>query len=133
MRRYAVEDLERRLGAWDVETTPERTPYDGVMGLYEVNDVLRHPQVTVFHTLQNDNGTVYQIRCPWQSEHGVQKEGRDGTIFTAWKDGGVSFHCPHDHCKNRHWAEFRDHLNIHPKVGAGRPRLLSGLCGLRGL
>lgn len=55
----------------------------------------------------SDGLTRWEIECPWEHEHS-SKSPRD-TMISFSADAGPGFSCLHDHCKERHWKDFREH------------------------
>lgn len=51
--------------------------------------------------------TRWEIECPWEHEHS-SKSPRD-TMITLGADGVLGFSCLHDHCRHRHWSDFREY------------------------
>jgi hypothetical protein len=49
--------------------------------------------------------TRWEIECPWEHEHS-SKSPRD-TMISFSADKGPGFSCLHDHCRDRHWRDFR--------------------------
>jgi hypothetical protein len=59
-------------------------------------------------------GTVYRLHeCPWSSAHTGKKDGI-GHAAVFERDDKWCFSCCHDHCAERSWADFRQHVS--PKV-----------------
>lgn len=50
--------------------------------------------------------TVWDVECPWESEHSSKGGDRD-TIVTRYADGKMGFKCLHAHCEGRTWKDFR--------------------------
>jgi RepB DNA-primase from phage plasmid len=53
-------------------------------------------------------GAKYAIVCPWIHEH--TGGDRTGTRVGQRVNGGLWFHCDHEHCQGRGWAEFKTAL-----------------------
>lgn len=51
--------------------------------------------------------TRWEIECPWEHEHSSSSP-RD-TMVSFSPDSGPGFSCLHDHCRDRHWRDFREH------------------------
>lgn len=56
-------------------------------------------------------GTVYRLHeCPWSNAHTGKKDGiGDAAVFE--RDNKWCFSCCHDHCTDRGWADFRQHVS----------------------
>lgn len=95
----------------------------GGPGLYDLQAILARIKAytQIFGERRKDDVTQYQIDCPWKSEHTTQPVGKDGTMFTWGDDGAPGFICGHGHCKERHWPEFRERLDIRPKFLVLKP------------
>lgn len=53
---------------------------------------------------------LYQLNaCPWAAAH---TSGPGGAAVMQFPSGAVSFTCRHEHCQNRRWEDFRQHLGI---------------------
>ena len=46
------------------------------------------------------------VDCPWENQHTSDFGDKDTAV---WEDDdfGFCFHCLHDHCKSRHWEDYR--------------------------
>jgi hypothetical protein len=82
-------------------TMGPRTPYDGP----EVDLAPYLEAVEVLGAAPDELGTKYAIVCPWVHEHSCGD--RTGTRIGQRADGGLWFHCDHDHCLGRTWREFK--------------------------
>ena len=51
--------------------------------------------------------TRWDIECPWEGDHSSSSP-RD-TMVSFSGGSGPGFSCLHDHCKDRHWRDFRKH------------------------
>lgn len=51
--------------------------------------------------------TRWEIECPWEHEHSSSSPRDTMVSFSA--DTGPGFSCLHDHCRDRHWRDFREH------------------------
>ena len=52
---------------------------------------------------------LYYVPCPFRHAHSDNSEGpTDACITVLGEDGSWGFKCFHVHCRDRHWAGFRD-------------------------
>jgi hypothetical protein len=82
-------------------SAPRTDPYDGPE--IDLTDYLS--RVEVLGELSDGKGTKFAIVCPWVYEH--SGGDRSGTRIGQRTGGGLWFHCDHDHCQGRTWADFR--------------------------
>lgn len=80
--------------------TSSTAPYDGP----EVELAEYLANVEVIRELSDGLGVKFAIVCPWVEEHGGGD--RTGTRIGQRAGGGLWFHCDHEHCQGRGWAEF---------------------------
>ncbi len=84
---------------------PMRTkPYDGPE--LELEEFV--VGVEVIGEVADGLGTKLAIVCPWAFEH--SGGDRTGTYVGHRSDGGLWFHCHHEHCHGRTWRDFRRHV-----------------------
>ena len=52
------------------------------------------------------DGKYLFVDCPWENQHTSDFGAKDTAV---WEDDdfGFCFHCLHDHCKGRHWEDYR--------------------------
>jgi hypothetical protein len=61
--------------------------------------------VAVIGEVPDTLGTKFAVVCPWVHEHSGCD--RTGTYVGQRDGGGLWFHCRHDHCRGRVWADFK--------------------------
>jgi hypothetical protein len=61
--------------------------------------------VEVLGKVADGLGTKLAIVCPWIGEH--TGGDKSGTYVGHRADGGLWFHCHHEHCQGRTWHDFR--------------------------
>jgi hypothetical protein len=79
--------------------TPREGDFDLVAFVAE-----RHPGAKEY---TNRGHRCWDIECPWEHEHTPGSGGARDTVTSIAPDGVLGFSCQHDHCKDRHWREFR--------------------------
>jgi hypothetical protein len=86
-------------------STPASTePYDGPE--VELGPFL--DAVEVLGEVVDGKGVKFALVCPWIEEH--TGGDRSGTYIGRRAEGGLWFHCNHEHCESRGWREFRDEI-----------------------
>jgi hypothetical protein len=61
--------------------------------------------VTVRYEAPDTLGRKFAIVCPWSSDH--SGDDASGTYVGQRENGGLWFHCNHQHCVGRGWSDFR--------------------------
>jgi P4 family phage/plasmid primase-like protien len=56
-------------------------------------------------------GWQVEIECPWSAEH--SDENRRDTVVSFIAGIGYGFKCLHSHCRDRHWRELRNEVELH--------------------
>lgn len=52
---------------------------------------------------------IHYLPCPFRHMHSEQTDGpTDACITVAREDDSWGFKCFHEHCRNRHWADFKE-------------------------
>ncbi len=110
-------------GAWDPEVMDQAVPelpeppnpgtsepYDGPE--LELAEFLAG--VEVIGEVSDGLGAKLAIVCPWVSDH--SGGDRTGTYVGQRADGGLWFHCHHEHCHGRTWTEFRQEARRKSKI-----------------
>jgi hypothetical protein len=82
-------------------TRSSTEPYDGPE--LELEEFL--VGVEVLGEIADGLGTKLAIVCPWIHEH--TGGDRSGTYVGHRADGGLWYHCHHEHCQGRTWHDFR--------------------------
>ena len=70
---------------------------------------LRSWNIPVQNTRSQPSGAVYDILCPWSSEHTDEVQGDTDSAVMA-VDGKYAFHCFHNSCDGRGWKDFRQQV-----------------------
>jgi hypothetical protein len=98
-----LEELLPPLPEPELPATDYRRDYPGE---YDLIGFLSGAGVAVQREVSSPYGAVYEIECPWESEHTTG--GNRDTVVGVLAGGGAWFKCMHDHCSERGWREFRE-------------------------
>jgi len=75
--------------------------------------------VEVLGEVSDGLGKKLAIVCPWIEEH--SGGDRSGTFVGHRADGGLWFHCNHQHCQGRTWRDFRKMVHRSRSVSVDLP------------
>ena len=113
---WSPEAMDQALPPLPLPTPPpqlRRVPYGGPEVAFDVAAVEK-AGVEIRFKAGYEAGAAFSIACPWVEEH----SGGDpsGTYVGKAEGGPFWFRCFHEHCAERHWAQFAREVGL-PRMG----------------